>query len=178
MPKPQKLTEPTTNAPIATATQVPTPARISVLDRRMNDPFGTPSRPVPLRGDKVGWVVREFTRSPERPSRHYQAVFDLGWMPLTTADIAVDPHSLGYDILPDHRIAKGTHGETILMAMPAADYDKLVWAKERINSQRLKKETTRDTLAQETATVHGAEAGDFAYKHFEQREVIGPKDAA
>ena len=60
-----------------TAAEKPAP-RISVLDRRLKNPFGSPSRDIPLQGEKRNWVVRTFCADAEHPNRHYDAVHRLG----------------------------------------------------------------------------------------------------
>ena len=154
------------------------PPRISVIDRRLKNPFGTPSRDIPLAGEKRTWVVRTFCADPEHPNRHYDAVHRLGWMPLTREDLAVSVESLGFVVSPDGRIVRGPKGEEVLMGMPKADYDAVQQAKSVANLKSLDGRAVRNEVAQATATTHGDEAGDTIHKHFSQREIQEPIDAA
>jgi hypothetical protein len=148
-----------------------TPTRMSVIDRRLANPFGIPSREVPLRGDKRGWVVRIFTADAERPNRHYQAVHELGWVALTVSDLASAPEDLGFVVGTDGRIVRGTRGQDMLMAMPETDFAKVQAAKDAANRRRLGATTLRDSVAQATATAHGDQAGEQTFRHFTRKEV-------
>jgi hypothetical protein len=148
--------------------------RISVIDRRLKNPFGTPSREIPLKGEKRNWVVRTFSADPEHPNRHYDAVHRLGWQPLTEEDLAVSIESLGYVKSPDGRIVRGEKGHEVLMAMPKEHFEAVQRAKADANLRSLKGAAVKSEVAQATAKEHGDEAGETTYKHFSQQEFVGP----
>ena len=158
----------------------PTEPRISVIDRkaimaqRTKNPFGTPSMVIPLRGDKRHWEVRTFANDAEHPNRHYDAVFRLGWVPLTAHDLDVSPESLGYQVAPDGRIVRGRHSEEVLMAMPKEDFTAAQKAKSDANLSSLKPQKVRNEVAQATATQHGDEAGEMIHRNYTQREIVEP----
>lgn len=149
-------------------------ARLSVITRRLMNPFGSPSREIPLRGDKRGWVVRTFVADPEHPNRHFDAVHRLGWVPLVAADIAVSVESIGYVVAPDGRIVRGLHGAEVLMAMPAEEFARVQQAKSDANIRAMRKDQTKAEVAQAAAKEHGSEAGDAIHEHFDQREILEP----
>jgi hypothetical protein len=151
-----------------------TQTRISVINRRVLNPFSNPSRHVPLTGEKSHWVVRTFASDPEHPDRHYDAVHRLGWQPLVRSDLAVTPESIGYTVATDGRIVRGAHGAEVLMAMPAKDYARVQQAKSDSNLRKLGAAYTRSEVAQAVATTEGSEAGETINKHFEQREIVEP----
>lgn len=148
--------------------------RISVIDRRLKNPFGTPSREIPLKGEKKGWVVRTFAADPEHPNRHYDAVHRLGWTPLSEEDLAASVQSLGYVLSADGRIVRGPKGEEVLMGMPKKDFDAVQKAKSDANLRALKPKKVQEEVSQATAKEHGDEAGESTYKHFSQQEFVGP----
>ena len=148
--------------------------RISVIDRRLKNPFGTPSRDIPLKGEKRNWVVRTFAADPEHPNRHYDAVHRLGWVPLTKDDLGVSIESLGYVESTDGRIVRGEKGHEVLMGMPRADYNKIQASKGAANLASLKRDKVKAEVAQVTAKEHGDEAGDQTDKYFTQQEFVGP----
>lgn len=156
-----------------TAAQTAAP-RISVLDRRLKNPFGAPSREIPLKGQKRGWVVRTFCADAEHPNRHYDAVHRLGWTPLGADDLAFSVESLGFVTAADGRIVRGPGGQEVLMAMPAAEFAAIQKAKAQSNLQSLKGTAVRAEVAQVTAKEHGDEAGDTIGKHFTQQEIVEP----
>lgn len=151
-----------------------TDERISVIDRRLKHPFGQPSRDIPLKGDKRGWVVRTFAADPEHPNRHYDAVHRLGWVPLTPADLVHSVESMGFVVSPAGNIVRGAKGEEMLMAMPQADYDRVQKAKSDANLKSLKAGAVRSEVAQATAKAHGDEAGDQTFANFTQKEFVEP----
>ena len=153
------------------ATEAP---RISVIDRRLKNPFGTPSREIPLQGEKRGWVVRTFCADAEHPNRHYDAVHRLGWTPLGRQDLQETPESLGFTVSADGRIVRGPNGQEVLMAMPKESFDAVQLAKSAANTRALKGSNVRSEVAQATATAHGDEAGEHTYKHFTQKEIVEP----
>src|SRR5688500_2735908 len=138
--------------------------RISVIDRRLKNPFGTPSREIPLAGEKRGWVTRTFASDPEHPNRHYDAVHRLGWLPVTREDVAGAIESLGFTEAPDKRIVRGAGGHEVLMAMPRGDFDAVQKAKADYNLSRLDPKKVRQDVAQATAQELGSEAGDATYR--------------
>ena len=158
----------------------PTEPRISVIDRaaimrqRIDKPFGTPSMKVPLRGEKRNWEVRTFANDAEHPNRHYDAVFRLGWVPLTAHDLDVSPESLGYQVAPDGRIVRGQHSQEVMMAMPPDDYHAAQKAKSDANLASLKPQKVRNEVAQATAKAHGDEAGEMIHRNYTQREIVEP----
>lgn len=156
-----------------TAVMTETP-RISVIDRRLKNPFGLPSRDIPLKGEKRGWVVRTFCADAEHPNRHYDAVHRLGWVPLTADDVAVTVESLGFVKASDGRIVRGPQGQEVLMAMRSDDYARIQEAKTAANLKSLKGTAVREEVAQATAEQHGDQAGDMAAAHFSQKEIVEP----
>lgn len=168
---PRKAADTTETSATGSATTAP---RISVLDRRLKNPFGTPSRDIPLKGDKRGWVVRTFCADAEHPNRHYDAVHRLGWTPLTPDDLAYSVESLGFVRSADGRIVRGPGGQEVLMAMPAHEFDAIQRAKSQANLRSLKGAIVKEEVAQATAKEHGDEAGDTIGKHFTQQEIVEP----
>jgi hypothetical protein len=150
----------------------PRSERLSVIDRRLQHPFGTPSRAIPLTGAKTGWVVRTFCADAEHPNRHYDAVSRLGWEPLTPEDVAVSVESLGFTLSADRRIVRGPHGHEVLMAMPADAYAKVQQAKADHNLRAVKPKATRESVADATGKAYGDEAGATIQKHFSQQDVV------
>lgn len=152
------------------ADAMPVPPRISVIDRRLKNPFGMPSREIPLKGEKRTWVCRTFYASPENPNRHYNAVNELGWVPLKKSDIAVEIEAVGYVENPSGYLVRGEGGKEMLMAMPREDFERVQQAKSEANTARLRKSSVREGVAAAVGKEHGDEAGTSVYKHFEQTE--------
>ena len=146
--------------------------RISVIDRRLKNPFGTPSRDIPMQGEKRNWVVRTFCADAEHPNRHFDAVHRLGWVPVTAEDLAVSVESLGYVKSADGRIVRGPSGQEVLMAMPKASFEQIQQAKSLANLKSLKGDKVRGAVTEATAQEHGDEAAEQVNKHFSQQEIV------
>lgn len=170
MARPKKTDTPDAAAEILDAATEPKNARISVIDRRLKNPFGAPSFDVPLKGEKKHWVVRCFVADKEHPNRHYDAVHRLGYLPLAPEDLSCSPESLGFSVSPDRRIVRGPHSEEVLMAIEREHFDAVQQAKAAANLRALSKGQLREAVAHETAKVHGDEAGEFTHKHFSREE--------
>jgi hypothetical protein len=148
------------------------PARISVLDRRLQHPFGSPSRDIPLTGEKSGWAVRTFCADAEHPNRHYDAVHRLGWTPVTPDDLAVSVESLGFVVSADRRVVRGPQGQEVLMAMPADMFAKIQRRKAEMNDKSLKPSNVREEVSHATALAHGDQAGSMIHNHFSQQDTV------
>ena len=138
--------------------------RISVINRRLKNPFGQPSRDIPLRGEKKTWVVRTFVADKEHPNRHYDAVHTYGYVPLTKKDLAVSPESIGYTVSPSGYIVRGTHGQELLCAIPFAEWEAVQKAKSDKNRKSLELGRMKVEAAEATAKEFGAEAGEHVMK--------------
>lgn len=163
--------------PRVAKTDKPEP-RLSVIDRRVAHPFGTPSRQIPLKPELMkSWVVRIFTKSPEHPNRHYAAVHEYGWTLVTVEDLAVSPEEIGYVKGADGAVVAGEKGEHKMFRMLKRDFDRVQKAKSDANTRALRGGKLKDEVAQATARAHGDEAGDFTAKHFTAEEEVGPVGA-
>jgi hypothetical protein len=111
-----------------------TAARISVLERRLQNPLGEPSAPVRLKDDTLH--PRWFNSS-SRPDNIWRAK-ELGWEGVRPDDI-VDLSQIGTHMLsPDGFVARGERGQEVLMAMPKKIFDKIQWAKSKKNLEMMK----------------------------------------
>lgn len=138
--------------------------RVSVINRRLNNPFGAPSRDIPLKGEKRRWVVRTFVADKEHANRHYDAVHVYGYVPLTLKDLAVSPESIGYTISPAGYVVRGTHGEELLCAIPREEWEAIQLAK----SQRNAKGLEIGRLKQDVTEHVGKELGEQAAERVSQ----------
>ena len=150
------------------------PTRISVINRRLKNPFGLPSGGIPLKGPRARWVCRWFTADAEHEDRHYQAVHYQGWVPLTIDDIAVKPEVLGALVSSDGHITRGAKGQDVLMAMPARDWEELQQAKSDANIKGMKPAKLRETVAEAAAKENGPEAGEMVARNYSQTDTFEP----
>jgi len=130
---PKKKHEPV--APLV-ETKPPTEAaaRISVLERRLQNPLGEPSAPVRL---KDATLHPRWFNASSRPDNIWRAK-ELGWEGVRPEDI-VDISQIGtHTLSPDGFVSRGERGQEVLMAMPKTIFDKIQWAKTKKNLADMK----------------------------------------
>lgn len=134
--------------------------KVSVLDRRLANPFGAPSTPVTLKTPGQ-WAIR-IVNSTMRAGRLHDMTHAKGWAYVTPDELDGTPDELGFRAL-DGRLVRGEHGEEVLMKMLQSDYDQIQDAKGRLNLKNLGGDKTRSSVAQKTAQQFGSQAGDEVY---------------
>lgn len=134
--------------------------KVSVLDRRLANPFGAPSVPITLKTPGQ-WAIR-IVSAKVRPGRLHDMTANKGWVYVTADELDGRPEDLGFRADAD-RVVRGEHGDEVLMKMPQEDYDAIQKAKAQANLRGLGKKQTRDSVAQDTAVAFGSEAGDAVH---------------
>ena len=142
--------------------------KVSILDRRMKNPFGSGTVPITLKTEgqwEVRWVYAKL-----RPGHVYDMVNRKGWVFVEPDELdgASDEYGL---TVKDNRLVRGDHGEEVLMKMPQADFDKIQKAKAEHNLGQLGKKQMREAVAQATAQEHGDQAGDTVFDAFKHGDI-------
>ncbi len=107
--------------------------RISVLERRLQSPFGEPSAPIRF---KDASLTGRWFNTAVRPDQFWRA-HELGWEK-ATPDMVVDLNQIGlYTTTAEGAIARGERGQEVLMYMPKADHDAIQMAKTKENIRRM-----------------------------------------
>ena len=135
---------------------------VSILDRRLANPFGAPSVAITLKTPGP-WAVR-IVHADVRAGRLHDMTANKGWVFITPEEIDGSPADLGFRVI-DNRVVRGEHGQEVLMKMPQADYDAIQAAKGNANLKALGSKQTVDRAAQATATEFGSEAGDTVFSN-------------
>lgn len=133
---------------------------VTVLDRRLAHPFGSPSVAITLTSGGP-WEVR-FVDSQLRPGRLHDIKHNKGWEFVDASELDGKPDEYGLREV-DGRLVRGENGREVLMKMPKAMYDQISQRKAELNLKGLGKQATRETAAQATAQAFGSEAGDAVY---------------
>ena len=144
--------------------------KVSIIDRRLENPFGSPSIPITLR-EGGPWEVRWF-HAKLRPGRIHDAVQNKGWAFVEASELDGNVDEFGFT-LKDNRVVRGEHGEEVLMKMLKSDFDKIQHAKAERNLRGLGKQALRESAAQATANQYGSEAGDSVYSHMDVKASKG-----
>lgn len=107
--------------------------RISIIERRLQNPFGEPSAPITFR--EPGRVARWFNGA-IIADKIWRAK-NKGWTPVTVPDLA-DPDQVGgFTKSPEGFVTRGDRGAEVLMWMYARDYDAIQLAKARENVRNM-----------------------------------------
>lgn len=136
--------------------------KVTVLDRRLRNPFGAPSMAITLKtpGD---WTVR-IVHSNVRAGRLHDMTANKGWVYVEPNELDGSPMDLGFRVV-DNRIVRGEHGEEVLMKIAQADFDAIQEAKGEANIKALGSKQTTERAAQATAKEFGSEAGDTVFQN-------------
>jgi len=148
--------------------------KVSVLERRLKNPFGVSSAPITL-NTPGQWAIRIINSSLRR-GRMHDVTHNKGWVFVEPHELDGTPEENGFKAV-DNRLVRGEHGEEVLMKMPQAEFDAIVDAKTRLNIKGLGTKAIRESVAQDTANAHGSEAGDAVYnamKHTTIEVTRGP----
>ena len=142
--------------------------KVSVLDRRLENPFGTGSVPITLR-TPGNWEIR-WVYSKMRPGHLYNMTHQQGWVFVEPEELDGSPDEYGLTA-KDKRLVRGDHGEEVLMKMPAEMFAKIRQAKETANLKQLGVKQMRDSVAQASAKAMGDQAGDTVFDAFQHGEI-------
>lgn len=141
----------------------PAPPRVSVLDRRLNDPFGVPSVPIQFKDQSLiaRWFNGAISNDKIWTAKHVQ-----GWSSVTP-DMLVDLDQIGgHNVSPAGYITRGERGQEVLMCMPRDAFEQIAWAKSRKNMERMGNSArTKAEVVEAAANKYGDEAGNFLNKH-------------
>lgn len=140
-----------------------TPVRVSVLDRRLNDPFGEPSIPVQFKD--VSLIARWFNGAIST-DKIWRAQHVKGWATVTPAMLVDIDQIGGFDLSPAGYITRGERGHEVLMCMPRAAYDQIQMAKTRKNLANMGDSgRTKAEVVNAAGEKYGDEAASYLNQH-------------
>lgn len=134
---------------------------VSVLDRRLLHPFGSPSVAITL---KEGDYEVRIVDSQSRPGRLHDVRHNKGWEFVTPDELDGSPDEYGFRAM-DNRVVRGDNGREVLMKMDRGVYQQILAAKTALNEKAVRPQALREAAAQEVAVQYGSEAGDRVYNH-------------
>lgn len=136
--------------------------KVTVLERRLKNPFGSPSEGVKFKEGE--WMARWFSET-LRTGRIHQAV-TLGWDFVVPEDLATPAADLGFQAI-DSRVVRGdAANREVLMKMPKVEFEQIQKAKADTNLRNLNSGKKLKEEAANRATAHFGtdEAGETIYK--------------
>lgn len=133
---------------------------ISVLERRVANPFGEPSARITLKDDSYGcrWFNADIAHDHIWRAKH------KGWENVTPGELA-DVEQLGsFQKSPDGFVVRGVKGSEVLMKMPHEWRDKIQASKTEANKAMMRPGATKARVAAAAGQQFGDEAHDFISK--------------
>lgn len=132
--------------------------RVTVLERRLQNPFGEPSAPVEYKDPRrVGrWFNSSIVADKIWRAKHN------GWTPTRPEDVVDLDQIGGYVVSPDNVITRGERGQEVLMWMYAEDRDQIEWAKAKRNMADMRDfDKEKQKLVEAAAAKYGGQAADY-----------------
>jgi hypothetical protein len=143
--------------------------KVSILDRRLLNPFGTGSVPITLKTPgqwAIRWVLTNL-----RGGHLWDMTHNKGWEYVEPSEIDGVADELGLTS-SDNRLVRGDAGSReVLMKMPQDMFDQIQAAKADANMKQLKVKNMRSAVAQAAAKQMGDKAGDGVYDAFQHGEI-------
>ena len=135
----------------------PRKPRISVLERRLQNPFGEPSVEIRMKDPNV---KPRWFNDDARPGQIHRAK-ELGWVPVDP-DMVEDPDSIGFHTVTAGQIVRGPRGQEVLMWMPLNEFNQIQLAKTEANYRAMRDfDRQKSDMLEAAAAKYGSEAADF-----------------
>lgn len=136
--------------------------RISILERRLQNPFGEPSYPIHLKDPSL--ICRWFNGALSS-DKIWRAKNVKGWDHVRP-EMVVDMEQIGgYTLNPANQITRGERGQEVLMCMPRDAYDQIQLAKTRHNIRNMgNPNATKNEILEAAGNKYGDEAAEFLRK--------------
>jgi hypothetical protein len=131
--------------------------QVTVLERRLQNPFGDSSPAVALKAP--GWVVHVINTT-LKPGRYHDVVRNKGWVPVLPEDLDGAAEDYGFDVR-DGRIVRGERGHEVLMKMPATDYQQIQMAKDRVNRAQVSPRRMKAAVIEQAAGQYSDQAAAY-----------------
>ena len=156
-------------APVAEAPKVTHVPRVTILERRLQNPFGDGSPTVRLK--EPGWALHIFDTS--RPGRFHYAKREKGWEPVRPDELDGAPEDQGFDVL-DGKVVRGERGKEVLMKMPQRMYDAIALRKAEVtNAQNSPRQLKADVM-ERTAAQYSDQAADYLNRNVTIKDTREP----
>lgn len=143
---------------------------ISVLERRLQNPFGEGSPAVRLK--QPGWTLH-VVNSALRSGRYHDVVRNKGWVPVEPQEIDGDPLDFGFDV-KEGRVVRGERGQEVLVKMPTRDYQAIQMAKDAHNKKLIGGRAVKQAAVEGAAKQFGDQAADLIDSTIEFKTTRGP----
>lgn len=145
----------------AATVDAPKRPRVSILERRLQNPFGEPSAPIALRDSSR--ECRWFNAAVG--ADHIWRSKRKGWDQVKPDDVVDLEQIGGYSIDTSGFIVRGERGQEVLMSMPKDDRRAIEFAKARHNTKNMGNPVaTKNEIVNAASSQLGDEAADFLHR--------------
>lgn len=143
--------------------------KLSVIERRLQNPFGEPSAPTSFKesGRIARWFNGAIIADKIWRAKH------KGWTPVTTDEIADLDQLGGYTKSPEGFVTRGDRGQEVLMWMRREDFDAIAMAKTRENNRNMGNPTKQRSDALEAYGQVNASGAEFIDRQGRRSGPIG-----
>lgn len=172
MPRQKKTLDP--DAPVASAPRVTVIRRSDIIERRLKNPLGGSSEPIPCRErDRAGAPLWEFYIADRtlRPDYLRYMIQDRGWEYAEPRDIDGPPEDFGFEHR-DGRLVRGERGNEVLLKMRRADREAVLKAQSDWNRQQaLGIKENKQAIVDRASNELGDEGADFLHRNLRELEI-------
>lgn len=143
--------------------------RVSVIERRLRDPYGTERGSGPLirlKDDPAGaqWQLRWVNA--DMSGRYYTMTNEKGWVPVERAELLAETDIYDLSASTDGLVRRGEKGREILMKMKRADFEAIQRAKVAYREGRLRSpEKAKSDLVEAAGRQVGDQAAEYLQSH-------------
>jgi hypothetical protein len=131
--------------------------RVSVIQRRLKNPFGAPASRIGLR--EAGWDARWFNGA--IAADHIWRAKENGWQGVRPSELQ-DPEQIGgFQVSPDGFVVRGDKGQELLMRMPSDDRRQIQKMKTEVNTRNMRPGVMKRELADAAGKQLGDQAGQL-----------------
>lgn len=146
------------------------PPRVSIIDRRLQNPFGEPSNPIQFK--EPGKIARWFNAA-IMADKIWRAK-NKGWTVVYPAELVDLDQVGGFTPSPDGGyITRGDRGQEVLMWMYQRDFDAIQMAKARANTRNMGNATKNRNEALEAYGQVNAAGAEFVDRQGRRSGPVG-----
>lgn len=138
--------------------------KVSVIERRLQNPHGTPSIPITLKTE--GEHVVRIVNADMRTARLHEMTHAKGWTFVEPHELDGTPDEYGLEVR-NGRLVRGERGQEVLMKMSRSDFDQIQKAKADYNLSQMGAAGTKKRVVKQAEQDLGDEGADTVNRKFD-----------
>lgn len=137
--------------------------KVSVIERRLQNPHGTPSVPITL---KTGDYVVRIVNADMRTARLHEMTHAKGWTFVEPQEIDGTPDEYGLEVR-NNRLVRGERGQEVLMKMSRSDFNQIQKAKSDHNLTQMGAAGAKKLVVKQAEQDLGDEGAETVNRKFD-----------